>query len=392
MAKWESIKPLSANHPYANLGFSSSTGEHLIVYEQSGSIGAGKLHVSHDYGSTWTTVIDGTIPYIGPLEWLAASDDAQKIYLTDWSVHQSYILRSIDGGANWGTCPMPYRAYSSVTCSSDGSIVYSVSIHLRGTQPEVIYKSIDYGDNWSTQNFLSANQVKCSADGSVVLLLTIPDEFGNIEVHVSDDGAATWAHVHDVTDGGNTFWKATDITADGTGMIIHSSDGKAWLSTDTGQTWTMVVDTNPHLFVFGAHISNDAAKIYLGTPADGYATFSYDGGATWDTDSICPNRPEVLDINGAGDVLLGGVDGSGFFRFTDTLPSSCMRLLSITPESGTVDGGTPVTVSGEEFTESTVIYLDGAALNDQSFVDSQTITGTTPAHYAGAVDVVAENP
>ena len=65
-------------------------------------------------------------------------------------------------------------------------------------------------------------------------------------------------------------------------------------------------------------------------------------------------------------------------------------IISISPVSGTTDGGTSVTISGASFTGSTVIKVDGVAAS-VSFVDSNTITLSMPAHSAGFVDFSASN-
>jgi len=65
-------------------------------------------------------------------------------------------------------------------------------------------------------------------------------------------------------------------------------------------------------------------------------------------------------------------------------------IISISPVSGTTDGGTSVTISGAAFTGSTVIKVDGVAAS-VSFVDSNTITLSMPAHSAGFVDFSASN-
>jgi hypothetical protein len=65
-------------------------------------------------------------------------------------------------------------------------------------------------------------------------------------------------------------------------------------------------------------------------------------------------------------------------------------ITSVSPVSGTTDGGNIVTISGADFTGSTVIKINGVRTS-VTFVDSSTITLTMPANSAGFVNISAAN-
>jgi hypothetical protein len=65
---------------------------------------------------------------------------------------------------------------------------------------------------------------------------------------------------------------------------------------------------------------------------------------------------------------------------------------SITPNSGSVSGGTTVTISGTGFVASAIVKFDTTSATNVTVVGSTTITATTPAHAAGAVNVTIINP
>jgi hypothetical protein len=67
--------------------------------------------------------------------------------------------------------------------------------------------------------------------------------------------------------------------------------------------------------------------------------------------------------------------------------SSAPTVSSINPNAGPVTGGTPVTITGTNFTAPATVTLGGAAATGVSVVSATTITATTPAHAAGIVDV-----
>ena len=66
-------------------------------------------------------------------------------------------------------------------------------------------------------------------------------------------------------------------------------------------------------------------------------------------------------------------------------------MTSITPNSGTANGGTAVTITGTGFLAGATVKLGGTAATGVTVVSSTSITATTPAHAAGAVSVVVTN-
>ena len=67
------------------------------------------------------------------------------------------------------------------------------------------------------------------------------------------------------------------------------------------------------------------------------------------------------------------------------------EIAGIVPNRGSMDGGTAVTITGRYFNAATTISVGGLALLNKVVVNATTITGTTRAHAAGAVEVVASN-
>jgi hypothetical protein len=67
-------------------------------------------------------------------------------------------------------------------------------------------------------------------------------------------------------------------------------------------------------------------------------------------------------------------------------------VTSVTPNTGTTAGGTPVVITGANFTGVTAVSFGGTAATSFTFVNATTINATTPAHAAGAVSVVVTTP
>jgi len=60
---------------------------------------------------------------------------------------------------------------------------------------------------------------------------------------------------------------------------------------------------------------------------------------------------------------------------------------SISPATGAAAGGTPVTIKGTHLAGATAAALGGVALTSFTVVNDSTITGTSGAHAAGAVNL-----
>ncbi len=65
---------------------------------------------------------------------------------------------------------------------------------------------------------------------------------------------------------------------------------------------------------------------------------------------------------------------------------------SVAPSSGTTHGSTPVTIAGIDFVATPTVTFDGVPATSVVWVNSTTLTCATPAHVAGAVNIVVTNP
>ena len=72
-------------------------------------------------------------------------------------------------------------------------------------------------------------------------------------------------------------------------------------------------------------------------------------------------------------------------------PNPVPTLSTISPTSGTTNGGTAVTITGTGFLSGATVTLGGSAATNVAVENSTTITATTPAHVAGAVNVAVTN-
>ncbi len=81
--------------------------------------------------------------------------------------------------------------------------------------------------------------------------------------------------------------------------------------------------------------------------------------------------------------------GSGLFTYLAPPPPT---VDAISPTSGSTAGGTVITITGANFTGATAVTVGGIAVATFTVASDTTITATTPAHAAGAVDVAVTTP
>lgn len=73
-------------------------------------------------------------------------------------------------------------------------------------------------------------------------------------------------------------------------------------------------------------------------------------------------------------------------------PADPPVVTSITPNDGTVDGGTECTIAGTGFHADAEVDFGGTPATSVVFESSTELTVVTPAHAAGAVTVTVTNP
>ena len=116
----------------------------------------------------------------------------------------------------------------------------------------------------------------------------------------------------------------------------------------------------------------------------GFGSFTLSGPGTF--------GPFTVPSGGITQLSMSVAGGQGTMTFSGTL--TCLTRPSVTtvsPSTGPVAGGAGVTIHGSGFTGTTAVTFGGLPATGISVVDASTLTATTPAHAAGAVDVVVTN-
>jgi len=105
-----------------------------------------------------------------------------------------------------------------------------------------------------------------------------------------------------------------------------------------------------------------------------------------------PQASGLVDVTVITDA--GQVTVLGAFTYTDAAVGGVANtepgqvdIADISPAQGPIDGGTLVTIDGDNFSPDTLVRFDGIVADSITVLSSQLLTATTPPHAAGAVDV-----
>jgi uncharacterized protein (TIGR03382 family) len=147
---------------------------------------------------------------------------------------------------------------------------------------------------------------------------------------------------------------------------------------------------NRGLSTGGTRVTLSGSNFNVGTQV------TFDGVAATSVSFVNASTLSVLTpahAAGAVDVVARNADGqtgtltNGFTYEAAPAPA----LTSVTPARGSTNGGTVVTLSGANFAAGATVSFGGVAASNVSVASTSSITATTPAQAAGAVDVVVRN-
>ena len=156
--------------------------------------------------------------------------------------------------------------------------------------------------------------------------------------------------------------------------------------TTNGPTGTLTIN-NTSLIVAATNIASN----FTGTALEGNVTETSNTCASVAPQASCTltYTPGSTVVSQTGFPIQGGN--------TNTVTAAIqidagIALSSVSPPSGPASGGAGVTLTGVGLTGATGVTFGGTAATSVNVVSSTTVTAVTPAHAAGAVDVVITTP
>ena len=359
---------------YATAMFGNDAGVHVL------SAGASTILGHSVSTSSFTKITDG-VNVANPCG--IDVDSTGRVYFGDWGQLNVWIVSpktenvfDMDLTEN---VPVPVAALAGlgnqgVSVSKDASFLYSGS--LNG-----VYK---------LQN--SAASALTGLDVSVYTY--DPASPPERQAYTPCDGA--WTHV-DNLDSDFELWPFVGLVANcqndyvlihftgsvtfpdsGTYAFQALADDGFWMSLDNTTVindWSIKPRSGnvyPDVSIVGGHAyAFDAWYYEYGGGANFTLTYSPDNGSTWATVPA-----SYFTSSGVAPVVVA--------------PSP--TVTSVAPASGSTVGGTSLTITGTSFVTGATVTVGGAACTDVAFVSATSLTCTSPAGNAGAVDVVVTNP
>ena len=284
---------------------------------------------------------------------IAASADFTVMFATKYD---SYIYKSVDGGASWNTIPDTslQLSWTGITCNADCSKVaacvasgsgkgvwISTSSGATGTWNKVNF-NIDFRGIAASADFtkivVSANYgyIFRSTDsgGSFSRISSSPlnfwrqiaasSDFNSFAVAANDDylftslnGGSTW---NSLISSGKKNWNGICVSADFSKMAATVLNGQIWISLDSGVSW--FVSSSPQKNWHFMAASPDMSLIVAAVQSGKFYHLLYDGPIGVDsTFTTGPGTQTQLALVGATSGTLNCPSG------TTSAQSKCLRLL-----------------------------------------------------------------
>ena len=157
-------------------------GMHLIMCDESyqSSVG-GRIFVSANGGNSWTHKHLST-PNSGHSTNCAMSRSGRYQYAIFYRTGYTEINRSDDFGVTWSPMyndsalyPIDSGYFNKIECDSTGRYVYATRVHTSNAAPNIpMYKSADFGANWTASIAVTMADVWVSGTGQFVVGLSVP--------------------------------------------------------------------------------------------------------------------------------------------------------------------------------------------------------------------------
>ncbi len=206
--------------------------------------------------------------------------------------------------------------------------------------------------------------------------------------------------------------------APGVNAGVNDYVGAAYVSTATDGVWSTPVRIDAFddpavpaalgaYSYFGWSVGIEGGRVAVGAwSGQGRAVYVFDGaGDTWagvmtlvPSGTMSNNFGWSLGMSGPT-ILVGGPSDDPVDDGSDSDNQGVgyvfelgLEVSSVTPSAGPTAGGTTVTVTGSGFEDGAIVTFGGQAATNVTVVDGETLTCVTPAHAAGAVDVVVDLP
>jgi hypothetical protein len=181
---------------------------------------------------------------IGATKAIAASATGNYLY---GLIDNDGVYRSTDAGVSWTkTYDAVSAQLTSITCNSDGSIVYFCWVGGG------LFKSTDYGASFTNLEFANLiasdggpyiRTIACNSDGNTVIVSL---QGGSTYVYISTNSMATWSSIQIVDSSSYLFSVVCNANANILYAIVgpdnspNGTNSNIYTSTNGGLTWSIL--------------------------------------------------------------------------------------------------------------------------------------------------------
>lgn len=195
---------------------------------------------------------------------------------------------------------------------------------------------------------------------------------------------------------GVTVNSATELVAtapakvEGTYNVVVTVDG---LSYAKANALSYVPVTNPTIASLSPATGSTAGGASVNIAGTGFmagATVTFGGTAGTSVVVASPTEIQVVapaKVAGTHNVVVTNSNGGSATKLNAWAAVAPPTVTAVSPNSGTVSGGTAVTLTGTGFATGATVAFDGIPATEVIRVSATSITAKTPAHPSGAVTV-----
>lgn len=213
-----------------------------------------------------------------------------------------------------------------------------------------------------------------------------PGEFGEGEpdVAIAQDGTATVSYFSATVQNGPSLIRTMTRQPGST-----TFDAAVPISTLSAWNPNMAIAPDGAVTIaWDTEDGNGQGLIEVSTRSAGSEAFS---APTTVSDSSRYSSENALAIGGDGSTVVLFKASNGFNRVIwATFQAGTPSIGEVSPATGSVDGGTSLTITGFNFTAGATVDIGSVACVNLVIVDFQTMTCDSPAQGAGVLDVTVE--
>ncbi len=354
------------------------------------------LEVTNNGGASWSFQALPQSSGVTTIESISCASVSDCVVFAD-NTSTSIDYYTTNGGSSWtmGTIPtgVVVRNVSCPSTSSCFAVGYSGSSYYGA-----VIVSTNGGASWLISNLPSSTlptltQITCPTTQNCVVA---GGQNSAVVVLDSSNGGASWTQG---TPPASIFTISSISCSSATLCVMggRSSANAAWISysTNEGASWSpstlpsgsfiaaqsfsCLSNLECHAFAYGSNFYVPAAMT------------SYDGGITWQSDSLPTNITNLYQIScSAPTSCLGFALGAdGWWESISYMAAP--TITSVSPSSGYTSGGTVVTINGTSFTNSSTVYFGASKSSNVQFVSTSELVAVSPPGASGTINIAVIN-